>query len=189
MITINANVKRLVRSGLLLALAVVFQIIGKATLGIPEVSQYVVGPAINAILLISVHICGIWYGMAIGLLTPITALLLGQLPSPMTPFIPFIIIGNIIFEAVFFALKRFKRPGGIAGYALGAFLKYFFLSVSASSLVPLFKIGFPEKVYSKLIIMMGIPQLVTALIGGAAALVIIEILGKRVRLEDTYGKY
>lgn len=188
MITINANVKRLVRSGLLLALAVVFQIIGK-TFGIPQVSQYVVGPAINAILLISVHICGIWWGVAIGLLTPVTAVLLGQLPSPMAPFVPFIMIGNVIFEASFFLIKRYKRLGGILGYALGALLKYLFLYYSALKLVPLFNIGFPEKVYSKLIIMMGIPQLVTALIGGAAALIIIEILNKRVRLEDTYGKY
>lgn len=188
MITINVNVKRLVRSGLLLALAVVFQIVGK-TFAIPQISQYVVGPAINAILLISVHICGIWWGAAIGLLTPVTAVLLGQLPSPMAPFVPFIMVGNVIFEASFYLLKRFKRLGGIAGYVLGALLKYLFLYFSALKLVPFFNIGIAEKVYSKLIIMMGIPQLVTALIGGAAALIIIEILNRIVRMEDTYAKY
>lgn len=188
MVAINSNVKKLTRSGLLLAMVLVFQVGGK-TLAIPQVSQYIVGPAINAILLISVHTCGIGWALALGILTPVTAFAVGQLAAPMGPFIPFIMVGNILFVLVFWLLKRYKVAGTIAGYIGGAFLKYVFLYYSALKLVPILNIGFPKKVYSTLVIMMGIPQLVTALIGGAAALIIIAIIGNRFRLEDTYGKY
>ena len=54
-----------------------------------------------------------------------------------------------------------------------------FLSLSASKLIPLLKLNIPEKMAAMLVISMGIPQLITALIGGAFALILIEILRKR----------
>lgn len=187
-IKINSKVKKLARSGLLLAMALVFQIGGKV-LAIPQVSQFVVGPAINAILLISVYACGIEWAIALGVLTPLTAILLRQLNPIMLPFTPFIIVGNIIFVLIFWLLKRYKTSGAIAGYIGGSFLKYIFLNFSSKTLVPLFGIGFPKKIYIALVAMMGLPQLITALIGGAVALIIIAIIGNKFELEATNGKY
>ncbi|MCX7885404.1 MAG: ECF transporter S component [Caloramator sp.] len=176
------DVKCIIRSGLLLAFAIVFQAIGR---NIPSVNQFIIGPVINAILLIATFMCGIWWGVAIGALTPWTAWILGQLPQAMGPFIPFIALGNAIYVVAFGILRHYKKWGRVFGYLAGSVLKYLFLYISALKLIYLFKINLPVKVSSKLAVMMGIPQLITALLGGAIALVLIEMLLRRnIKLEE-----
>lgn len=170
---VNPNV--LSKSALLLAIAIVFQLIGRT---IPEINQFLVGPIINAVLLLSVYICGVKWGVLTAALTPILAWLVGQLAAPMAPFIPFIIIGNIIYVMLFGAIRG-KRYGIYMGIILGSFAKFLFLSLSASHLVKLLKIGIPIKVLDKLVLSMGGPQLITALTGGIIAMVLIQILSKR----------
>lgn len=168
----NKNVSNLTRSALLLAIVIVFQIVGR---NVPAISQSLVGPAVNAILLISTYICGTVWGVMVGALTPILALFVGQLPTPMGPFVPFIMVGNILFVLIFGLLRKNKLRR-YSGIVAGSALKYLFLSISASRLIGLFNIGLPQKVMDKLAVMMGTPQLITALIGGAIAAVIIELL-------------
>ncbi|MBZ9688729.1 ECF transporter S component [Clostridium estertheticum] len=172
----NLNINKLVKASLFLALAIVFQVIGKTA---PQISQFFVGPAINAILILTAAICGGVYGVFVGCLTPLLAWLTGQLPSAFGPFIPFIMIGNILFVLCFVLVWKRGKYGKYLGIILGAFIKYIFLSVSASKLIPLFKLNIPVKMANMLVISMGIPQLITALIGGAFALILIEILRKR----------
>ena len=172
----NANINKLVKASLFLALAIVFQVIGKAA---PQVSQSFVGPAVNAILILTAAICGGVYGISIGSLTPLLALLTGQLASALGPFVPFIIIGNILFILSFVIVNKRGKYGKYFGVIIGAFIKYVFLSISSSKLIPLFELNIPVKIVNKLVIIMGIPQLITALIGGAFALILIEILRKR----------
>ncbi|MBU3189835.1 hypothetical protein K9O30_11415 [Clostridium bowmanii] len=43
----------------------------------------------------------------------------------------------------------------------------------------IFKLNIPAKIANNLVIAMGLPQLITALIGGAFALILISILEKR----------
>jgi riboflavin transporter len=172
----NDNVKRLVRASLLLAIAIIIQILGK---NIPEINQFLVGPVVNAILIITAFICGTWWGVGVGVLTPVIAWLVGQLPGPMAPFIPFIMIGNALFVIFFGILKNQQKWGKYLGIILASFIKFLFLSLSASKLITIFNIGFTPKIANKLAIMMGVPQLITALIGGAIALILIELLSKK----------
>ena len=172
----NDNVNKLVKSGLFLALAIVFQVIGKSA---PQISQLFVGPAVNAVLILTAAICGGIYGVLISSLTPLLALLTGQLAVALGPFVPFIIIGNILFVLSFMIFKNQGKYGKYLGIIIGALIKYAFLSVSASKFIPLFKLNIPTKIINKLVITMGIPQLITALIGGFFALIIINILRKR----------
>jgi len=172
----HRNVNDLIKSSLFLALAIVFQIIGK---NFPGISQFFVGPAVNAILILTAIICGSTYGVLVGSLTPILAYLTGQLASALGPFIPFIIIGNILFVLCFIFLNKHGKYGKYLGIIIGSFIKYIFLSISASKLIPLFELNIPTKIVNKLVITMGIPQLITALIGGCFALMIISILRKR----------
>lgn len=167
----NNNTKYLVRSGLFLALAISFQLIGRA---FPQISQYFVGSGVNAILLMATFTCGTWWGVAIGAFTPITALFVGQLAQPLAPFIPFIMLGNIIFVVLFGILKDYRDWGMYAGLILGALLKFLFLFYSASKLVHVFRINLPAKVLKVLATAMGIPQLITAIIGGIVAIFIIN---------------
>ncbi|QAA35140.1 ECF transporter S component [Clostridium manihotivorum] len=170
---INSN--GLSKSALLLAIAIAFQLIGRT---IPEINQFLVGPIINAVLLLSVYICGVKWGVLTAALTPILAWVVGQLAAPMAPFIPFIIIGNIIYVILFGSVRE-KIYGIYIGIILGSFVKFLFLSLSASHLVKLLKLGIPTKVLDKLVLSMGVPQLITALAGGIIAMVLIQILSKR----------
>ncbi|MDP4178732.1 MAG: ECF transporter S component [Bacillota bacterium] len=172
----SLKTKNLIRSSLLLALAIVLQLIGSK---VPQINQLLVGSSVNAILILSAYLCGISWSISIGVLTPILAWLIGQLASPLAPFIPFIMIGNIIYILCFSLLKKYKNLGIYIGIVLGAFLKFLFLSFSAKKLIHIINLSIPPKVSAKLVIAMGIPQLLTALIGGALALIIIKILAAR----------
>lgn len=164
------------RSALLLAIAIVFQILGRT---FPQISQFLVGPVVNALLILACCICGLWYGVLVGALTPLLAWLVGQLAAPFGPFIPFIMIGNALFIIVFNIFNSKQGLRTYIGVILGAIIKFGFLFFSASKLVKLFALNLPEKVANKLIIAMGIPQLITALIGGILAIFIYKLLVKR----------
>jgi len=172
----NIDINKLVKASLFLALAIVFQVIGKSA---GPISQFFVGPAVNTILIMTAAICGGVYGVLVGCLTPILAWLTGQLAGALAPFIPFIIIGNVLFVLSFVILNKRGKYGKYFGIIIGAFVKYLFLSISASKFIPLFKLNIPEKIAANLVIAMGIPQLITALIGGAFALILIAVLRKR----------
>lgn len=176
----KSNAKFLVRSGLLLAIAIVFQFIGK---NVPQLNQILVGSVINAILLIAAFLCGTWWGVAIGVLTPVTAFLLGQLNSALAPFIPFIMIGNALIVISFGLLKGYRFWGKYVGVMLGAVLKYAFLAFSATKLIHIIGISLNPKVEKALITAMGSMQLITALIGGAIALMLIETLKNKLNSE------
>lgn len=167
------NTQNVVRSGMFLALAIAFQIIGRFA---PGLSQYVVGPGINAVLLMAAFACGTGWGIAIGVLTPITAWLVGQLAQALAPFIPFIIIGNVIFILFFGILKNYKKWGIYVGWIVGAIGKFLFLYIAATRLINVFSIQLPSKIVKVLAVSMGTPQLITALVGGFIAIIIIKTI-------------
>jgi hypothetical protein len=170
------NTTNLVRASLFLAIGIVFQVIGK---NVPEINQFLVGPIINCILILTAFICGKWWGVGVGVLTPILAWLVGQLSAPMAPFIPFIMLGNFLFVFVFSLFKEGQVIKRVIGIICGAVVKYVFLTIAATKLIFLFKLNLPAKIAKALAINMSIPQLITALVGGAFAIIIIELLSKR----------
>lgn len=152
------------RVGVLLALALIVPM-----LGLP---QPITGPAVNAVLLVAAIEVGPVGGASIGLLTPWIALLRGQLAAPLAPAVPFIMLGNAIIVLVYWLVARLTRSstlgwGSWMGVVLGAVAKYLVISGAVKLLLHL-----PPK----LAIAMGTPQLVTALIGGAAALLVARAL-------------
>lgn len=177
----NKNVTYLVQSSVLLATAIVFQVVGSR---IPGINQLLVGSVINAVLLITAYLCGTFYGAAVGVLTPWTALLVGQLKPAMAPFIPFIMIGNAVFVIAFGLLASKKPYGKFFGIAFGAVLKFGFLYLAANQLIYMLNMNFPKNIAKALSTAMGTTQLITALIGGALALVLIEILFKRIHITE-----
>jgi hypothetical protein len=87
-IALDSNLKwyRLARLGLLLVLALLIP-----SLGLP---QAITGPLVNALLILTVEIAGLGAALAIGMVTPMAALLRGVLPLPLMVMIPFIALGN-----------------------------------------------------------------------------------------------
>lgn len=152
----NKSVQLLVRAAVLLALALVFQMGG--------FPQPVTGPAVNAVLALAALSVGIYWGSAIGLLTPWVAFARGILPPPLAPAIPFIMLGNALLVIIFGLLApRNKYVAGI----LAAVAKFALLFVATRYLIAV-----PPKVAA----MLQVPQLYTALAGIALAIIIQSLL-------------
>lgn len=169
--------KRVTLAGLFLALAIVFQLLGRS---FPDISRWLVGPLINLLLLLCVWYCGLRYGLLLASLTPIMAWLVGQLNPVLAPFIPFIIVGNMLYIIPFHLLRN-HLPGRVIGIIIGSVLKYFFLSSSVKYLLPVLNLGIPAKVQANMATAFGTVQLIAALVGGGIAIVLIEVLKKRAR--------
>ncbi|MBD3290185.1 ECF transporter S component [candidate division KSB1 bacterium] len=165
------------RLSLLIALTLIIQLAG--------FPQPVTGPLVNAMLLITTAMLGIVSGIILGCMTPLVAVLRGELPPVLAPMIPFIIAGNILLAAAFgliknnasFSAQRLLNPvrriGLYLAIVVAAIVKYLFLSFSVRLILPLI---LAHDISDTFIFMMTTPQLVTALIGGALALMIYEIL-------------
>jgi uncharacterized membrane protein len=136
-------------------------------LGLP---QWFTGPLVNAFLLLASLLVGTGSGVVIGLLTPWIALLRGILPPPLAPMVPFIMLGNALLVIIFSLITR-KREVlwlNVLALVLAASGKYLLLSQAVRYLVEV-----PPRVAQA----MQIPQLLTALAGGAIAL----LIGKAVK--------
>lgn len=152
----------LTRTAVLLALTLAVQF-----LGLP---QWFTGPLVNAFLLLASLLVGTGSGVVIGLLTPWIALLRGILPPPLAPMVPFIMLGNALLVIIFSLITR-KREVlwlNVLALVLAASGKYLLLSQAVRYLVEV-----PPRVAQA----MQIPQLLTALAGGAIAL----LIGKAVK--------
>ena len=154
----QTNIRWMSRTAILLAIALVFQMGG--------FPQFITGPLINTVLYLAAMIVGWQGGMLIGILTPVIASIRGILPPPLTPLIPFIALGNSILVILFFWLQSKNKIAGIIIASLAKFL----LLVSAVKLV----VQVPPAIAQ----MMSFPQLITALVGGAIALVLAHFFKK-----------
>lgn len=169
----------LTRLVLLTAITMSFELIG--------LPQPVTGPLVNLMLILTTLVTNVYGGIALGTITPLIALLRGQLPALLAPFVPFIIVGNILL-VLFFALlyRGSNRPAwqnwkGWLGIIFAATAKFLWLFVSARFLLQaLVAKSLPEKIIG----LMTFPQLATALLGGGLALLFHGLLIKRRILSD-----
>ena len=165
------------RLSLLIALTLIIQICG--------LPQPITGPLINAMFFITTTVFGWLAGVTLGCLTPLIALVRGQLPPIFAPMIPFIAASNALLILVYFFIKSgfkfsgtrklnpLKRVEIYLAIIVAAVVKFLFLSISVKILLPIL---ISHNIPHKLTIMMTIPQLITALIGGVIALSLHEIL-------------
>jgi hypothetical protein len=165
---------KLARLGLLLALALLIP-----SLGLP---QAITGPLVNALLILTVEAAGLGAALAVGMVTPMAALLRGVLPLPLLVMIPFIALGNAAFTGVYSALRARNRW---LARVIGAAGKFALLSVAVTWLAarPLsLMIGGaaqPVGLPASLIRMMSWPQFVTALAGGLLAFGVLGLFKRR----------
>ena len=146
----QTNIRFLTRTAILLAIALVIQMGG--------FPQPVTGPLVNTVLYLSAMIVGWFGGVLIGICTPVIAALRGILPPPLAPLIPFIALGNGILVIIFYFLKS---KNNIIAIIMASLAKFLILASAVNFLVQV-----PPKVAQ----MMSLPQLITALVGGAIAL-------------------
>jgi len=147
------NILFITRTAILMALTLVIQMMG--------MPQYATGPLVNTMLYLAGVFVGIWGG------TPVIALWRGILPAPLGPMVPFIALGNAVLVIIYGLIE--KRNKYIA-VVLASVIKYLVLATAVR-----FIVSVPPKIAQ----MMQVPQLVTALAGGAIAIILSEILVRR----------
>ncbi len=152
----------LVKFGIFLTIASLAPIAG---------SQTITGIIVNAVLFVSTFILGIFPAIFIAFVPSFIALASGILPFTFFPFIPFIIVSNIILVLTF---HYFKSKYWLA-ITFSSFFKFVFLS-STSYLIINFFLG--EKVALVVGNIMTWPQFFTAIFGGITAYFVLKALKK-----------
>lgn len=164
----SQKIKFMTRTALMLALVVAVQMAGRL---LPN-SNFVVGPLVNACLLISTALAGVWSGVVVSIASPFTSLINNHAPiaAALLPFAPFVAAGNAIFVLSYYLLRK---KSAVIGIGLGALLKFGFLYAAINIFLQLF--SFP-KFAKVLLVLFGPAQLFTALLGGVIALAAIKAL-------------
>lgn len=141
-------------------------------------SQWITGPLVNAILIITWGMLGLRKAMVIALVPSLIALSSGTLPAILAPAVPFIMISNAIYLLTINFIYRNaedKEKKYWLGILFASAFKFAFLFLSTSFIVKLFDSG---TIISKISQMMTWTQFMTALTGGAIAWIILKKLKK-----------
>lgn len=131
--------------------------------------QQITGPLVNALLYIAVVMLGVNNALLICFLPSVVAISTGLLPILMLPLIPVIIVGNILLVLMF---SRLREKNFWLGVGVASLLKYIFIyslaSILASQMIQ-------QPPFAKVVsTMMGLPQLVNALLGGIIAWIFLK---------------
>ena len=172
----------LVETAMMLAMLIVFQMVTKPA------GQIVTGTLVNAVLAIATLLCGVGSGIVIALLSPVVAFLLGIAPQILT--VPAIMVGNLVFVVILGF--RANRTSGLVNSALrwicAAAAKFAVLyglvvwgicHILADKLIQSGMLQTP--MIKVLTATFTWPQLITALLGGAIAMVVAMALKKALR--------
>ncbi len=181
----NKKIRWITETAVLLALLVCLQALTK------PMGQLVTGSCVNAVLAISALFGGLGCGIAVALISPVCAFLFGIAPNLITV-LP-IMLGNCCYVLLLWLIagKSFKplwkQPVALLAAATTKFAVLYLLVVRvicglASNVLLGQKLGdtvlLAQPMLKMLPAMFTWPQLFTALIGGALALLIVPILRK-----------
>ena len=177
------KIRWVTETAVMLALLVALQALTKGF------GQFVTGSCVNAVLAISVLVGGLGCGITVALISPVLAFLLGIAPQVLT--VPAIMIGNTVYVVLlhFIAGKNNKNIlRQVAAWVMAAAAKFAALYAIVVWVIcgllaePLMAAGTLKAPMLKMLpATFSWPQLVTALIGGAVALLIVPVLRKALR--------
>lgn len=156
--------------------AAIFTILIGIAIVLPAIihRQEITGPIINSTLFLSVVFLSPEVAIFVGLLPSIVALSSGLLPSVLAPMVPFIMIGNAILILIFSFLRK---KNYWLGMCLASLFKFLFLFLTSSLVINLI---LKKNLAPKVAAMMEWTQLVTALVGGVIAFIVLKALKKKI---------
>lgn len=168
------------RTAVMMALLITLQMVTKS------LGQIVTGSFVNAVLAVTVLVCGLGSGVTVALLSPVFAYLLGIANQILT--VPAIMVGNTVFVVLLHLICGKTLWKSVAGLLVAAVCKFAVLYVLVTHVIcgvlaqPLLAQGvLKEPMLKMLPATFSFPQLLTALIGGAVALAIAPVLKKALR--------
>ena len=175
----NKKIRWITETAVLLALLIVLQSITK------PLGQLVTGSCVNGVLAIAALFVGLSSGVTIALISPVMAYLLGIAPQILT--VPAIMVGNAVFVVLLKLIAGSCANKGkmIAAWLAAAVAKFAALYLIVVKIIcgvaapALLAAGtLKEPMLKALPATFSYPQLITALIGGAVALLIVPVLKK-----------
>ena len=176
----NKKIRWITETAVMLALLVSLQALTK------PMGQLVTGSCVNAILAVSALVGGLSTGLTVALISPVLAFLLGIAPQILT--VPAIMVGNSVFVVLLALLadKSGKNAvkqliawvvAAVAKFAaLYAIVVWLICGILSENLLASGVMKAP--MLKALPATFSWPQLFTALIGGAVALLIVPVLRK-----------
>ena len=179
----NKKIRWITETAIMLALLVCLQAVTK------PMGQLVTGSCVNAVLAVSVLLGGLACGLTVALISPVLAFLLGIAPQILT--VPAIMVGNAVFVVLLYLLadrsgkKLVKQivawvvAAAAKFAALYAIVVWLICGVLAQSLLA--SGAMKEPMLKALPATFSWPQLFTALIGGAVALLLVPVLRKALK--------
>ena len=179
----SKKIRWITETAMMLAMLVALQALTKGF------GQFVTGSCVNAILAVTVLVGGLWNGITVALISPILAFVLGIAPQILT--VPAIMAGNTVFVLVLYFIVGNKYAAvsrRILAWAVAAVAKfatlYFIVvklicGVMSASLLEAGTLKAP--MLKALPATFSWPQLVTALIGGGLALLIVPHIRKALK--------
>ena len=174
------KIRWITETGIMLALLVTLQALTK------PLGQLVTGSCVNTILAVSALVGGLGCGLTVAVISPILAFLLGIAPQILT--VPAIMAGNAVFVVLLSLLadktgKNMVKQ--VIAWVASAAAKFATLYVIVVKIIcgvmapSLLAAGtLKEPMLKALPATFSWPQLFTALIGGAIALLIVPVLKK-----------
>jgi hypothetical protein len=187
------SVRWITRTAVMLALLICLQALG-SRIPDPMVKQLITGTCVNAVLTVTVLTVGLGSGLTIALISPVFAFVLQIAPQIITV-IP-IMLGNSSYVALLYLLLGkslkpvWKQPVALVTAAAAKFLILYTLVVKVICGVAVGsflgkKLGenvlLAPPMLKMLPTMFAWPQLVTALVGGSLALLIVPTLRRALK--------
>ena len=178
----HLRIRWITRTAVLTALLIALQ---WATSGTQAFAgQYITGSLVNCVLAVTVLFGGLWSGVTIAAVSPFFAYLLGIGPK-LIQIVPCISLGNLEFVLVlYFLLGRKQRAVlyQVLSLMLAAAAKAALLYLAVVKvLIPLMSDTLKAPQIQAFTLMFSYPQLITALIGGTAALLILPALKRAIK--------
>jgi hypothetical protein len=176
----NKKILWITETAVLLALLIVLQWVTK------PLGQFVTGSCVNAVLAVAALMVGLSSGLTVALVSPVCAYLLGIAPNMVA--VPAIMAGNAVFILALALLCGKALWRKIAAWLVAAAAKFAVLYTLVVVLIcgplsgSLLEAGLMKKpMIAVMTASFSWPQLVTALIGGALALILVPVLKKALR--------
>lgn len=179
----NKKIRWITETAIMLALLVILQVLTK------PLGQLVTGSCVNAVLAVCALLGGLSCGLAVALISPVAAFLLGIAPQILT--VPAIMVGNSVFVVLLCLIagkdhKQLLRQ--VLAWITAAAAKFAALYVIVVWVIcgvlaePLMTAGtLKAPMLQALPATFSWPQLITALIGGGVALLIVPVLRRALK--------
>lgn len=170
------------RTGVLIGLLVALQWLTAGTQAFA--GQYITGSCVNCVLAVAALFGGLWSGITVAVISPFCAFLLGIGPK-LIQIVPCISVGNAVFTVcLFFLAGRKEMPlwRKACGLVIAAGVKFAALySGVVQVVIPAMGDALAPKQVQTFTVMFSWPQLVTALLGGTVAILILPLLKKALK--------